>query len=454
MPWCRFYNDIMRKHTLVKAALKLSAWGYLRPIRSAMHLLWNNSPKSSMNLLGALLQLKLRKSALLPLARVLDKRPAVSLLSNLNSSVFGEFVTDDGCKLFLYDGYRDRIKRQWRLDYWPTIALLTICTRIDVGSAGVALIRDINSGRTLPVCLDEVADMVAALAKTHPKELIESDIPSPLTKRTIIAARLTVKQADSMASYYRQIAMRMLTQYARFQSIQNFDRLRVLEVGCGMGYAVMALSALGIDRPVGIDSGVKDYRWISERQAVAGRLGADTCGNHSSVKILEGDCSSMDLNDNEFDFIYSASVVEHLPNLQRAFSEMARVLKPGGMMIHHVDPFFSPKGGHASCTLDFPWGHVLLTPSEFRRYLQQWRPYEHDHALTAYTCNFTSPRASLFDLEQIICQTGLTIIAWQEDRYPDHSPTNNTWRHAKALHPTVGLRDLAVDRLNLVLMKQ
>lgn len=426
----------------------------LSTMRGLLKILCSNSPSYLAEMLVSSLRVKLGPNLGRLVANQFDVQPPAALVTNMKSKVFGEFVAESGQAFSLYDGYRDRIKSQWRLDYWPTIALLNSRSRIDVGSAGEALVSAIYAGRTLPASLDEIADVVAGIADTHPHELIQSEIPSPLTRRPVIAARVTDKQADSFARYYRQNASGILREYARYTPILNLAGMRTLEVGCGMGYGVMAMSSFGVAGAVGIDVVEKDYRWISERPSVIRRLGADKSGSCPRAEVLKGDCMRMEFEDNRFDLIHSASVVEHIPNLERAFVEMTRVLKPGGLMIHNVDPYFSPKGGHASCTLDFPWGHAVLTPQDFSRYLQQWRPYERDHALGMYEKGFNLPRVSLFDIERLMAKAGLAVLSWREKWANDHLPSAGVWRDINALHSAVGMRDLSVMSLNVVLMKQ
>ena len=51
------------------------------------------------------------------------------------------------------------------------------------------------------------------------------------------------------------------------------------------------------------------------------------------------------------------------------------------------NPFFSFNGGHSLCTLDFMWGHVRLSETEFERYLIQFRPKENKVAMKFYRNN-------------------------------------------------------------------
>ena len=60
--------------------------------------------------------------------------------------------------------------------------------------------------------------------------------------------------------------------------------------------------------------------------------------NSELIKFIEIDQESKyDLPPNCIDFIYSCAVLEHVHNLDLCFSEMARVLKNGGIMNHEVD---------------------------------------------------------------------------------------------------------------------
>lgn len=214
------------------------------------------------------------------------------------------------------------------------------------------------------------------------------------------------------------------------------------------------MARLGVAYSVGIDYGTVDYRSIHQRPTVLTRLGIDDPSIARSVQIIPSDIHHIPFDDNYFDLIYSTSVLEHVHDLENGFAEMARVLKPGGIMIHGVDPYFSPRGGHASCTLDFPWGHARLSSSEFRRYIKEFRPYEYDHAMNMYEYLFNRPRISFHEIEQFIGQAGLSILSWQEHWRTNHLPSSKIWREVNHLYPSVSMRDLAVDALRLVLIKQ
>jgi SAM-dependent methyltransferase len=88
---------------------------------------------------------------------------------------------------------------------------------------------------------------------------------------------------------------------------------KMLVVGCGDGREAHALSnALGCD-VTGID-----LRDTFDPQAAA------------AVRLQRVDATAMPFATDEFDFIYSYHVLEHIPRYRDALSEMNRVLAKGG----------------------------------------------------------------------------------------------------------------------------
>jgi ubiquinone/menaquinone biosynthesis C-methylase UbiE len=369
------------------------------------------------------------------------------------ASAFSEFVCEDGRRISLYEGYRNQIKSKWILDYWPVDALLRVQNRVSLNSKATALLSLLKSARTLPVDLNEVADIVVELAKANPKELVISDISSALTESLIVAARLPDKLINAIKTYYSHMTSRILLEYAHWNGKFAVDTLSTLEVGCGMGYSVIAMAKSGVGSSAGIDYAPPDFRWVCERPEVLKKFGFPQSGVSRRVRILEGDISRTSFQDAEFDLIYSASVLEHVHDLRSAFAEMSRLLKPGGLMFHGVDPYFSPRGGHSSCTLDFPWGHARLSPSDFRRYIKQYRSHEFDHAITMYDYLFNVPRVSLSDIERAVSNAGLVLLSWKENWVKDHLPSFEVWRDVIQVYPFITSRDLMANSLKLVILK-
>lgn len=135
--------------------------------------------------------------------------------------------------------------------------------------------------------------------------------------------------------------------------------VRVLEVGCGQGHLTKRLEGMGAD-VIGIDANPK-----------AAEVAVSTRVRYMRAEKLE-------FEDSMFDQLISVHVIEHVPALQQALSEMARVLKPGGRMLH-IYPAEPIRGLYAIPTAVILHGNPLkarqvhyhkLWPSRLRRLME------------------------------------------------------------------------------------
>jgi len=102
-----------------------------------------------------------------------------------------------------------------------------------------------------------------------------------------------------------------------------------LEIGAGTGYFSLNLVRAGVVRHAtctDISPGMLDAL-----QANAARLGID-------ADAIACDAEALPFEDGSFDLVFGHAVLHHLPNLQRAFGEFRRVLKPGGVMAFAGEP--------------------------------------------------------------------------------------------------------------------
>jgi ubiquinone/menaquinone biosynthesis C-methylase UbiE len=97
-------------------------------------------------------------------------------------------------------------------------------------------------------------------------------------------------------------------------------RRRYLDVGCGVGAAACEIAArCGLD-VTGID--------VDPGQIEAARA---ACPH---LRFMVMDATKLQFHDAEFDIVATSMVTHHLPGWERAFSEMIRVLRPGGYLIY------------------------------------------------------------------------------------------------------------------------
>jgi SAM-dependent methyltransferase len=91
----------------------------------------------------------------------------------------------------------------------------------------------------------------------------------------------------------------------------------VLEVGCGWGELAERIAADPETRVVAVDQSPRMVELARER----------------GVDARVGDVQALSFGDGEFDCAVAAWMLYHVPDLDRALSELARVLRPGGRLV-------------------------------------------------------------------------------------------------------------------------
>jgi SAM-dependent methyltransferase len=142
----------------------------------------------------------------------------------------------------------------------------------------------------------------------------------------------------------------------------DFDRLglaageRVLDMGCGAGRHAFEMYRRGAD-VIALDMDADELSGVSELFAAMREAGEVPLGAEADVK--QGDALDLPFPDGEFDRVIASEVLEHIPDDERAISELVRVLRPGGTIAVTVprwlpericwalsDQYHEVEGGH------------------------------------------------------------------------------------------------------------
>jgi SAM-dependent methyltransferase len=242
---------------------------------------------------------------------------------------------------------------------------------------------------------------------------------------------------------------------------------RILEVGCYDGSAAFELSRRDGTRVVASDLAryyvvqrpgrPQDDAIAAEEEVLAtlrGRARAVARVPQGTVEFVEDDIGASTLEQDSFDLIVSFEVLEHVRRPHEAFAGMAGLLRPGGVLYHDYNPFFSVIGGHSLVTLDLPWGHARLDDDDIERYLREIRPSEAEQALRFYRESLN--RMTQADLRAAVAGAGLDLLAllpWYQRRLLDDA-TPAVLAEVRANYPGATIEDLLATFVVVVARKR
>jgi SAM-dependent methyltransferase len=125
-----------------------------------------------------------------------------------------------------------------------------------------------------------------------------------------------VEWADSIENgLYPSGAWFRREKFANLTRDINFKGKRVLDCGCGTGIIGKQIKDRGGD-VIGIDISEELLKIASER-----------------IEVKQADGTDLPFEDGIFDFVVSSMVLMNIDDLDKAISEINRVLKPGGTLI-------------------------------------------------------------------------------------------------------------------------
>lgn len=129
---------------------------------------------------------------------------------------------------------------------------------------------------------------------------------------------------EGTAEFFEQVERRRYELEPFIPQFAGFDRASgeaLLEIGVGLG-SDFARFARGGALATGIDLTDQAVALVRDRLALEGL----------SAEVRQADAERLPFADASFDLVYSWGVLHHTPDVQRAFNEAVRVLKPGGRL--------------------------------------------------------------------------------------------------------------------------
>lgn len=199
--------------------------------------------------------------------------------------------------------------------------------------------------------------------------------------------------------YQQAIAVRHLIPFFERHEV-SLDEGPILDVGCGTGGCVLAISA-ALSRPAeGIDL---DSACIAEARAEAARA-------KLPVTFRVGDIIDAPRPEAGYGLLLFRDVVEHLPDPRRALQSLRTLVAPDGLLYVTFPPWRGPYAGHQHNAKSFvkflPYFHAMA-PGLFIRLLRRQEPHRVDWLADAD--QIAKTRMGRRKFERMAAEAGWTI---------------------------------------------
>jgi SAM-dependent methyltransferase len=186
--------------------------------------------------------------------------------------------------------------------------------------------------------------------------------------------------------------------HARFPDLrQRIDGADVLDFGCGEGYQVLALLALGARSVTGVD-------------IVPGLV--------SRAKELTQGYEGISITDAvpnmaTYDVIISQDSLEHFVDAETILDVWRRVLRPGGsVLVTFGPPWLAPYGAHMHFFTPVPWVHLLFP----ERTVMSVRSRFRDDGATRYEAvEGGLAKMTVRRFERLVRERGFQIVSVRRD---------------------------------------
>ena len=355
------------------------------------------------------------------------------------------FTTSDYFRIPRLNGYRYSIKQAWR--YFPELRLIArIEKQVNLREDERILFRKGKGKNTLGIKPNDLRCLCSKLVDKHSNLFMLDVIGEGRLPEFVVKNREIKKTIGQFAQQYSQMFKFLRSTEASL----NCHGSRLLEIGyTSGGYSLFGFEKLGFEVS-GIDNGYDGIEHLGLLPDVLKRR------INSDVNFIAGDITTKTMfPENNFDVIFSSSVLEHIQNIEKAFSEMYRILSPNGVIIHNYHPYHCHDGGHALGIGDSPWAHTMCSQSDYLDYLKKFRPYEMPVAnswmKTALNRNLT-----LNEMQRQIYNAGFRLILWKTRPSPDlhlNNLTSDIINRSMNVNSAISINDLMTNSVSFVAKK-
>lgn len=169
--------------------------------------------------------------------------------------------------------------------------------------------------------------------------------------------------------------------------LHHIDSPEILDLGNGLLRPQFSLLKAAGYRVYGIDlanrprASIKHFLYVVARYLFNFKSAVRTSSDKGA--LVCGDVTKLPFKDESFDLITSVAALEHFLDIPAVVDELARVLRPNGVVWAMIHLFSCPSGGHNVTLTQFPlrkiprgvdaWDHLRRRKLPFSVPLNEWR---------------------------------------------------------------------------------
>ena len=161
----------------------------------------------------------------------------------------------------------------------------------------------------------------------------------------------------------------------------------------------------------------------------------------------------------KFDILY-CKAIEHIHDWDLVFHSASKSISNEGSFYLKHRSFFSYLGPHRYSSIDIPWGHVLLSDSEYRRYLQEFHLERSESMCDFYFNGLSYPRNTVGEMVKIASMHGFSLqgIKYEPPRYAKKvfkyaNIIDNFWEIVHENYPRLGADELFSGMTHILFKK-
>ena len=161
----------------------------------------------------------------------------------------------------------------------------------------------------------------------------------------------------------------------------------------------------------------------------------------------------------KYDIIY-CKAIEHISNLTEIIKNINFVTKKGSIVYFKHRSFFSYLGPHRYSSTGIPWGHVLMSSAEYKKYVSKFHKDRKKKMLNFYFSEISYPRFTVNDIIKEFLNNGYQMVLkinengrFNVEKAKKSKILLDNWKIIEKRYPSLGLEELMSGIFHIIFKK-